>query len=172
MDIGGFDLFIPGCQRPEINVLLRFLRRRWPEGLLENGDSDLPPLLLRDKTLLTFEPPVEFLVYRDAATKASWDAEGQTAGNDGGMLLFIRDREGLNVTVSADPNAESRRLAEALVPLVGQYQEDIRNGVPRPDDSKYMGLNDEDAYMCVPSALDLFLEAEFGDGTPVRRYPD
>ncbi|HEV3164273.1 MAG TPA: hypothetical protein VGZ22_09605 [Isosphaeraceae bacterium] len=89
MMIGGIDLeFLVRGEVPVADIILRTVRRHWPEYIFENAD-DPEPAPLYPRWPLPNPTGTEFFIYRDPRAAKSWARYGATKKNAGLMIHVL-----------------------------------------------------------------------------------
>jgi hypothetical protein len=123
--IGGTDVIFwvrDGAEATD--VILRTVRRYWPNFVLENLD-DPAPYVPRCRGELPKPSGPEFFLYRDKQSALSWEDCGATPENRDSMLHVI-------VGNQAKPGGDLKSLTVvcgALTGQIGQLIEEVRTGI-------------------------------------------
>jgi hypothetical protein len=127
--IGGVDTSIGGrVDREDIDVLLRLFHAGWPGGVCESSDGAIVISLRR--AVGKGAPGEEFFVYRDEASKASWDEHGLTDDNGEAMVSVIVANDYIAL-VSGESTSESGSLATTTLAAIHRIRLDRRlTGTP------------------------------------------
>jgi hypothetical protein len=76
------------ADREDIDVILRFMRRQWRNGIFEDADTSFS-LPLKSAALFPAKNWRDFFIYRDRKTYLSWERSGATRSNRDGMIYFL-----------------------------------------------------------------------------------
>jgi hypothetical protein len=88
--IGGTDIVLKvRSDAPAADVILRTVRRHWPQCLYEDADDEAVPVYSADGTWPPQLKSREFFLYRDEEAARSWDEYGAASENDNLMLHVI-----------------------------------------------------------------------------------
>lgn len=88
MSFGGSDRVLPfRWQATDRDLVLRFARHVWPEGVYEDALGMYAGTL---SEALRFAPPsAEFFIYVTQEARVGWDADGATPDTESSMLHVI-----------------------------------------------------------------------------------
>ena len=121
MEIGGHDIFfdVPSDIPVKERILYR-MRKLWPDGVLQDTNSDDAHPILSRKALDKCLHVAEFLVYRDRTALEAWDRDEAVPENLNSMVCFMtggrRESGGMRevTMVCGEINEEMNQLIEDL----------------------------------------------------------
>lgn len=105
--IGRHDLTFPSETASEVmEGVMRLLRACWSEAIVENAETGE---LLESHSEFIAEVPAELLIYKNAAARDSWTANGAIPDNENLMVHVLRGDRSITVVVD-DPHAPEMSL--------------------------------------------------------------
>ena len=114
--IGGTDVELSiRADIPAADVILRTVRRHWPNFVLQDADDEATT----DRSLPKPSGP-EFFIYRDKQAALSWDEHGASSENFNTMVYVILGTE-------EPPGSNLRPLTLVCDAVVGEMRELIED---------------------------------------------
>jgi hypothetical protein len=124
--IGGTDVVLKArADFPVADLVLRTVRRHWPDFVIQDADDATRPFTPRNGVWLPKPTGREFFLYRDETAARNWDEFGATSDNGNSMLHVLvgrcPDAAGVlrSVTIVCD------RVADDVAAII----EEIRGGL-------------------------------------------
>jgi hypothetical protein len=116
--IGGIDILLTVAQDvPASDVIIRVVRRHWPDYIFQDVDDPNPPT---PRTSHDIPSPTgrEFFLYRDLKSALIWEDRGAVPENENTLIYVILGDE-------ADIHDHARSITLVCGCLVGEMKEII-----------------------------------------------